>query len=220
MVAAMPMSEDSPEARVLRTALVRGLSLEASSDARVLDAMRAVPRHLFVPAASLAEAYADMPVPIGHGQTISQPSMVAIMTSALGLAGGERVLEIGTGSGYQAAILSLLAAHVYSVEIVPALADMGGSTLRSLGYGNARVRAGDGYAGWPEEAPFDRILLTAAPGEVPRKLFDQLSVGGTLVAPVGADTYFQRLLRYRKQGGRLLEEALGEVRFVPMVHGA
>jgi protein-L-isoaspartate(D-aspartate) O-methyltransferase len=216
----MPMSEDSPEALALRTALIRGLSLEVVGDTRVLDAMRAVPRHLFVPAVTLAEAYADMPVPIGHGQTISQPSMVAIMTSALDLAGRERVLEIGTGSGYQAAILSLLASQVYSVEIVPELADMGRSTLQSLGYANVRVRAGDGYGGWPEEAPFDRILLTAAPGQVPRTLFDQLSNGGILVAPVGVDTYFQRLLRYRKQGDKLLKEALGEVRFVPMVHGA
>jgi protein-L-isoaspartate(D-aspartate) O-methyltransferase len=213
------MPDDPPEARALRTALVQGLTLVVG-DARVLDAMRAVPRHLFVPEAPLEEAYADAPAPIGHGQTISQPSVVAIMTSALALTGSERVLEIGTGSGYQAAVLSLLASDVYSVEIVPELAERARRTLRSLGHANVHVRDGDGYEGWPDEAPFDRILLTAAPGEVPRALFDQLAVGGILVAPVGAEAHEQRLLRYRKQAGRLLREALGDVAFVPMVHRA
>jgi protein-L-isoaspartate(D-aspartate) O-methyltransferase len=209
---------DSDEARKLRQTMVRGLSVEVR-DARVLEAMRAVPRHLFVGDAGLDEAYEDAPIPIGHGQTISQPTVVAIMTHALALTGGERVLEIGTGSGYQSALLSVLASEVYSVEIVPELADMARRSLRSLGYANVHVRAADGHAGWPDQAPFDRILLTAAPREVPRALFDQLAEGGILVAPVGAEAWSQRLLRFRKLGVSLIRENLGDVRFVPMVHG-
>jgi protein-L-isoaspartate(D-aspartate) O-methyltransferase len=181
--------------------------------------MERVPRHLFVPGVSLQRAYANYPAPIGYGQTISQPTVVAIMTEALDLTGRERVLEIGTGSGYQAAILSLLASAVYSIEIVPELAEDARLRLLRMGYANVHVRAGDGYKGWPERAPFERILVTAAPDEVPQTLLDQLAEGGVLVTPVGPSGTSQRLLRYRKVRGRTSSEDLGGVRFVPMVRG-
>src|SRR5262249_12815799 len=150
---------------------------------RVRGAMMRVPRHLFVPGASLEEAYDDAPFPIGHGQTISQPAVVAVMTEALELGGRERVLEGGTGSGSEAAVLSLLSSDVYTIEIVTDLAEIARERLATLGYANVHVRAGDGYAGWPEHAPFDRIIVTAAPPELPRALVDQLAEGGVLVAP-------------------------------------
>jgi protein-L-isoaspartate(D-aspartate) O-methyltransferase len=161
----------------------------------------------------------DLPAPIGHGQTISQPTVVALMTEALELRGRERVLEIGTGSGYQAAILSLLASEVYTIEIVSDLADEARARLSQLGYSNVHVRAGDGYRGWPEQAPFERILVTAAPDVMPGALLDQLVEGGALVGPVGPTHAMQRLLRYRKKDGRISSEDLGAVRFVPMVQG-
>jgi protein-L-isoaspartate(D-aspartate) O-methyltransferase len=211
-------ANDSEEARAYRAELVRGLATRVK-DARVLDAMKRVPRHLFVPGVSLRRAYADAPAPIGYAQTISQPTIVAIMSEALELKGRERVLEIGTGSGYQAAILSLLASDVWTIEIVKELAEQARVRLRELGYTNVHVRAGDGYKGWPERAPFDRIILTAAPDDVPQALFDQLAEGGVLVAPVGPSGWRQRLLRYRKTAGRISSEDLGAVRFVPMVPG-
>lgn len=216
---------DPPQARVLRTRLVASIR-EAGPpwgnqrwDQRVLDALQRVPRHLFVPGASLPEAYEDRPLPIGHGQTISQPAVVAIMTASLDLRGDERVLEIGTGSGYQAAVLSVLARRVLSIEIVEPLGRAAGERLSRLGYRNVEVRIGDGYAGWPEHAPFDRIIVTAAPPEVPRALVDQLADGGVLVAPVG-DAHPQKLVRWRKRGDRIEKEDLGAVLFVPMVPGA
>lgn len=212
------VASDSDEARAYRAALIRGLADEIKSE-RVLDAMRRVPRHLFVPSASLQEAYVDLPAPIGHGQTISQPTIVAIMSEALELHGRERVLEIGTGSGYQAAILSLLALEVYTIEIVADLAEEARARLSQLGYSNVHVRTGDGYRGWPEQAPFERILVTAAPDVMPHALLDQLADGGVLVAPVGPTSRTQRLLRYRKKGGLISSEDLGSVRFVPMVPG-
>jgi protein-L-isoaspartate(D-aspartate) O-methyltransferase len=159
----------------------------------------------------------DMPAPIGYGQTISQPTVVAIMTEALELTGDERVLEIGTGSGYQAAILSLLAAEVYTIELVNELAEEARGRLRRLGYTNVHVRAGDGYRGWPEQAPFQRILLTAAPDVMPRVLPRQLAEGGVMVAPVGPRALTQRLIRFRRTRGHLHSEDLGSVAFVPMV---
>jgi protein-L-isoaspartate(D-aspartate) O-methyltransferase len=208
---------DSPEARARRDALVSSLEPVVRSE-HVLEAMRRVPRHLFAPNLPLARAYDDSPQPIGHDQTISQPSVVAIMTEALELRGGERVLEIGTGSGYQAAVLSVLANEVRSIEIVPELGEAARKRLTDLGYANVYVRIGDGYRGWPEHAPFDRILLTAAPDEIPKALLDQLAEGGVLVAPVGVQAAFaQRLIRVRKSGGRLSTEDLGAVKFVPMV---
>ncbi|MCU0847411.1 MAG: protein-L-isoaspartate(D-aspartate) O-methyltransferase [Spirochaetes bacterium] len=147
---------------------------------RVLEAMRKVERHKFVPGARITEAYEDHPLPIGHGQTISQPYIVALMTELCGLDGHERVLEIGTGSGYQAAVLSLLAKEVYTIEIVEAHAKTARARLKELGYGNVTVRHGDGYRGWPEKAPFDVIMLTASPSEIPQTLIDQLSDGGIM----------------------------------------
>jgi protein-L-isoaspartate(D-aspartate) O-methyltransferase len=178
--------------------------------------MRDVPRHLFVDG-SIERAYRDRPLPIGWGQTISQPSIVALMSELLNLGGTERVLEIGTGSGYQAAVLAHLAAHVDSIEIIPALAEAARSRLKTLGFANVDVRIGDGNLGWPERAPFDRILLTAAPPSVPNRLLDQLADGGVLVAPVGPEDG-QRLVRWRKRAGALVED-LGRVVFVPMVQG-
>jgi protein-L-isoaspartate(D-aspartate) O-methyltransferase len=208
---------DSSEARAARTALVRHLQSSSEiTDRRVLAAMRDVPRHLFVPDVPIDRAYEDRPVSIGHGQTISQPTVVALMTQALELRGSEKVLEIGTGSGYQAAILARIASGVYSIEIVPQLAEQAQTRLEQLGYTNVHVRVGDGYAGWPARGPYDRIILTAAPKEVPQVLLDQLADGGILVAPLGAGEG-QRLVRMRKSGGQMQVEDLGGVSFVPMV---
>ena len=217
-VPAAPIAGDSDEARALRRRLLQTVREEVK-DARVLDAMDRVPRHLFAPGVSLRRAYADYPASIGHGQTISQPTIVAVMTAALELGGKERVLEIGTGSGYQAAILSLLAREVYTIEIVPQLAEQARERLERLGYANVHVLAGDGYKGWPEHAPFDRIIVTAAPETVPQALLDQLADGGILVAPIGPTETVQELMRYRKSGGHVASEDLGAVRFVPMVPG-
>jgi protein-L-isoaspartate(D-aspartate) O-methyltransferase len=183
------------------------------SDTRVLDVMRTVPRHLFVPESVRPLAYADRPLPIGHGQTISQPFIVAYMTDALGVARAHRVLEIGTGSGYQAAVLAHLAREVYSVEIVAELARRASALLDSLGYANVFVREGDGYAGWSEHAPFDRIIVTAAPEHVPQALVDQLANGGRLVIPVG--TSEQWLMLIEKTTAGVTQRRTIPVRFVP-----
>lgn len=184
-------------------------------DARVLAAMRKVPRHLFVPEAMLTYAYADRPLPIGHGQTISQPYIVAFMTEALELKSKDRALEIGTGSGYQAAVLAELAAEVYSIEIVAALEKEAAARLERFGYANLHLKIGDGYRGWPEAAPFDAIMVTAAPDHIPPALIDQLAVGGRLVVPVGR--LFQELVRVRRTAKGVTQEKLLPVRFVPMV---
>ncbi len=190
------------------------------SDVRVLEAMRKVPRHLFVDPALAGRAYEDAPLPIGEGQTISQPYMVAVMTAALCLQGGERVLEIGTGSGYQAAVLAELAGQVYSIERIPALADRAQATLRRLGYDNVTIRVGDGSAGWPEAASFEAIVVTAGAPSVPPPLVEQLQVGGRLVIPVGSPQA-QTLRRVlRKEEGVDQEELVGCI-FVRLVgeHG-
>jgi protein-L-isoaspartate(D-aspartate) O-methyltransferase len=184
------------------------------SSARVLDAMLAVPRHLFVPESVRPESYGDTPLPIGNGQTISQPYIVAFMTQALEIEQGHRVLEIGTGSGYQAAILSVLAGEVYTIEIIAPLADRARETLDALGYRNVRVRAGNGYLGWPEHAPYDRIIVTAAPEDVPPALVEQLKVGGLMVIPVGSVVQELRVLRRIPTGTETLRTL--PVRFVPM----
>ena len=181
---------------------------------RVLEAMRRVPRHEFVPAALRGSAYADSPLPIGHDQTISQPFIVAYMTEAIELDGTQRVLEIGTGSGYQAAVLGELAKEVYTIEIVAPLAERVRQTLAQLGYKNVHVRTGNGYLGWPEQAPFDRVMVTAAPDDVPPALVEQLRVGGLMAIPVGVGVQELRILRRTPAGLETLRTL--PVRFVPM----
>jgi protein-L-isoaspartate(D-aspartate) O-methyltransferase len=185
------------------------------SDARVLEAMRTVPRERFVPADQIVRAYDDSPLAIGHGQTISQPYIVAHMTEVLGVSPAHKVLEIGTGSGYQAAVLGELAREVYTIEIVSELAQRAATTLKALGYANVHVRDGDGYAGWPEHAPFDRIMVTAAPDDIPQPLIDQLAPGGRLVIPVGAQGVTQWVTIVEKTGDRLVERRTIPVQFVP-----
>ena len=203
-----------------RDSMVR-LQVEARGvhNADVLRAMRVTPRHEFVPSEVRSMSYQDHPLPIGYGATISQPYIVARMTELLEPAKTERVLEIGTGSGYQAAILSQLVAHVYTIEIVPELANSARDTLRRLGYINVTVRQGDGFAGWPQEAPFDRIILTAAPNEIPPVLLAQLAKGGRLVAPVGPALYQELVVVTKNADGKLSRQSAGSVAFVPMKPG-
>lgn len=185
-------------------------------DERVLKAMRKVPRHLFLDESQWFRAYDDMALPIGEGQTISQPYMVAIMTELLELKGHEKVLEIGTGSGYQAAILAELSRDVYTIERVQSLSLKASKVLMSLGYDNVHLRVGDGTLGWPEEAPFDRVIITAACPEIPEPIINQLNEGGIVVAPVG-ERFSQVLLKIRKEGGRLIEEYHTPCVFVPLI---
>jgi protein-L-isoaspartate(D-aspartate) O-methyltransferase len=185
-------------------------------DERVLNAMRKVPRHLFMPEAIRYGAYDDMALPIGEGQTISQPYMVAIMTELLELKGDEKVLEIGTGSGYQAAILSELAKEVYTIERIEALADRARKHLEDLGYNNVYVIAGDGSLGFEEKAPFDRIIITAAAPDIPEPLIKQLSEGGIIAAPVG-DRFSQTLIKAKKEKGAVSKEYHTPCVFVPLV---
>ena len=180
----------------------------------VLDAMRRVPRHEFVPEPLRGSAYADSPLPIGHDQTISQPYIVAYMTEALELDGSHRVLEIGTGSGYQAAVLGEIAKEVYTIEIVAPLAEGARAILKRLGYANVHVRTGNGYLGWPEQAPFDRVIVTAAPDDIPPALVEQLKPGGLMAIPVGVGTQELRILRRTETGMQTLRTL--PVRFVPM----
>jgi protein-L-isoaspartate(D-aspartate) O-methyltransferase len=186
----------------------------------VLDAMRKVPRERFVPPDQAARAYDDRALPIGRGQTISQPYIVAYMTEALRVAPDSRVLEIGTGSGYQAAILGELARQVYSIEIVPALAARASTTLKALGFTNVQVHEGDGYAGWPEQAPFDRILVTAAVQTIPQPLIDQLAPGGVLVAPVGSQGQTQWITVAEKTAQGIVQRRTIAVQFVPFTRRA
>ncbi|HXV12632.1 MAG TPA: protein-L-isoaspartate(D-aspartate) O-methyltransferase [Candidatus Krumholzibacteria bacterium] len=196
----------------------RQIERRGIEDERVLKALREVKRHLFVPPEEISEAYEDHPLPIGHGQTISQPYIVALMTESIEPKATDRVLEIGTGSGYQAAVLSKLVKEVYSIEIVEALGREAAERLKNLGYANVTVRVGDGYKGWPDQAPFDAIVVTAAPPEVPQALVDQLAEGGRMVVPVG--TSFQELLLIeKKKGGEVTKHVITAVRFVPMVKG-
>ena len=186
------------------------------SDARVIEAMRAVPRHEFVPEGVRGAAYLDTPLPIGYDQTISAPGIVGMMTQALEPKPTDRVLEIGTGSGYQAAVLSKLVAQVYTIEIVEGLANTARDRLQQLGYANVTVRWGDGYLGWEEHAPFDAVIVTCAPEEVPQPLVDQLRVGGLMVIPVGEQDQVQKLLRIEKTEAGLEQIELADVLFVPM----
>jgi protein-L-isoaspartate(D-aspartate) O-methyltransferase len=211
---------DSAAKREDSLAVVRGTMVETQirargvRDPRVLRAMRSVPRHEFVPASVRPYAYADEPQPIGQQQTISQPFIVAYMTEAAEIERGDRVLEIGTGSGYQAAVLAELAREVYTMEIIPELAEQARATLERLGYRNVRVRTGNGYLGWPEHAPYDAILVTAAPEEVPQPLVDQLAVGGRMVVPVGAEQQAMMIIERTARG--VVERRTIPVRFVPM----
>ena len=184
-------------------------------DPGVIAAMRHVPRHRFVPDSYAQFAYADSPLPIGHGQTISQPFIVAFMTEALALQGREKVLEIGTGSGYQAAVLAELASRVLTIEIVDPLAREVAGRLAELGYANVTVRTGDGHRGWPEDAPFDAIIVTAATDQVPQPLLDQLAIGGRLILPLGDS--FQKLTLYRRTPNGYERTDLVPVRFVPLL---
>ncbi len=187
---------------------------EVRSEA-VLQAMARVPRHLFVPDSQRPYVYEDRPLPIGRGQTISQPYIVGYMTDVLQLEPAHRVLEIGTGSGYQAAVLADIATHVYSIEIVPELAEGARRALTDAGYRNVDVRTGNGYLGWPDRAPFDRIIVTAAPPTIPNALVDQLAVGGIMVVPVGTD--YQEIVVISKTAQGVTEKRTIPVRFVPMV---
>ena len=187
---------------------------EGITDQKIIAAMRRVPRHRFIPDYASEDAYGDFPLSIGHLQTISQPFIVAYMTQALELSPGEKVLEIGTGSGYQAAILAELGMHVFSIEIVEPLAQYARDNLSKLGYDHVRVRAGDGYQGWAEERPFDAIILTAAPDHIPTPLLEQLAVGGRLILPVGS--YAQNLVLIRRTEEGYQRAELLPVKFVPM----
>jgi protein-L-isoaspartate(D-aspartate) O-methyltransferase len=186
-------------------------------DAKTLAAMRKVARHLFVPSALAGQAYEDHPLPIGHGQTISQPYMVALMTHLLAVDAKARVLEVGTGCGYQTAVLAELVAQVYSIEVVEALAASARDRVGELGYGNVEVRHGDGYLGWPEQAPFDGIIVTAGAAHVPQPLIDQLAAGANLVIPVNRDHGQQLLVVHKGTGGDLATREILPVVFVPLV---
>ena len=213
--AALAQSADR-DLRARRLDMVeRQMRQRGVSDPRVLDALRKVPRERFVPAELESRAYEDNPLPIGQGQTISQPFIVAHMTEALEVSPAARVLEIGTGSGYQAAVLAEIAREVYTIEIVPQLAQRAAALLRSLGYANTYVREGDGYAGWPEHAPFDRIIVTAAPDNIPRPLIEQLAPGGRLVIPVGPEGRTQWMTIVDKTTRGLVERRTIPVQFVP-----
>ena len=201
---------DQRQQMVQRQLVSRGIT-----DARVLNAMLTVPRHSFVPASEVTCAYRDEPLPTSHGQTISQPYIVAFMTNAAAIPAHGRVLEVGTGSGYQAAVLAQLAAEVYSVEILEPLAQRASQTLQRLGYSNVQVKQGNGYEGWPEHAPYDAILVTAAPTRVPSALVDQLAMGGKLVVPVGYSS--QTILVITRHLTGLSTDYTIPVRFVPMV---
>ncbi len=199
----------------LRAAMVKDqIAARGITDPAVLAAMNQIPRHEFVPADVRALAYTDQPLPIGHGQTISQPYIVAFMTQALELKPGDKVLEIGTGSGYQAAVLAGIAAQVYSIEIICPLSERARETLYRLGYTRVTTKCGDGYQGWPQYAPFNAVIVTAAPDHVPQPLLDQLAMGGRMVIPVG-DQY-QELMRFTRARDGLKKETLLPVRFVPM----
>ena len=206
---------DTQRLRMVEEQIVR----RGVSDSAVLEAMRTVPRHLFVPEQYRLAAYADSPQPIGEGQTISQPYIVASMTEELELTSTSRVLEIGTGSGYQTAVLAEIASEVYSVEIISKLLDGASRTLKTLGYGNVATRLGDGSLGWPEAAPFDGIIVTAAAPRIPEALLDQLADGGRMVVPVGRSVWnSQSLIKLRKTAEGIDRKTLYPVRFVAM-HG-
>jgi protein-L-isoaspartate(D-aspartate) O-methyltransferase len=203
-------------AQARREMVANQIRARGVGDPKVLAAMGSVPRHEFVPTVMHSLAYADRPLPIGHGQTISQPFIVAFMTEALKPTPADKVLEIGTGSGYQAAVLAEIVAQVYTIEIVKPLGERAREDLARLGYANVHVRVGDGYEGWPENAPFDAIIVTCSPEQVPQPLVDQLREGGRMVIPVGTQAGGQDLYLLEKRGGKVVKQAILPVRFVPM----
>jgi protein-L-isoaspartate(D-aspartate) O-methyltransferase len=210
--------QEFPERR--QAMVASQLAARGIRDDRVLDAMRTVPREAFVPEHLRESAYADSPLPIGAGQTISQPHVVAFMIEVLALKGGEKVLEIGAGSGYAAAVLGQIAGQVYAIERIRELAERARDTLRNLGYHNVQVRHGDGTRGWPEQAPFDAIAVAAGATEVPQALKQQLKTGGRAIIPVGLSVHFQQLKRItRVSQNDYTEEDLIPVRFVPLIGG-
>jgi len=216
-LAALAISAADPYLAARREMVEHDLRGRGIRDARVLKVMGEVPRHLFVDERYRGEAYADHPLPIGEGQTISQPYVVALMTEALKLKASYRVLEIGTGSGYQAAVLSGIVREVYTVEIRKNLADGAFRRLKALGFRNVTFRHGDGYFGWESAAPFDAIIVTASANHIPPPLIKQLKEGGTLIIPLGGIVFYQTLtLVTKKRGGELSVEQLGPVAFVPM----
>lgn len=211
----MAGQDETPDA-ARRQMVERQLKARDIEDPRVLAAMGRVPRHLFVEPAMERFAYEDRPLPIGASQTISQPYIVALMTQLIQVKPGDRVLEVGTGSGYQAAVLSELAADVYTVEIVPSLADAARARLEALGYRNVHVQQGDGYEGWAEQAPFDGIIVTAGAPQIPPPLISQLRDGGRMAIPVGGAGTTQDLILGRKVGGKFMARSIAPVLFVPL----
>lgn len=212
--------EEEKAFRVARERMVsQQLKARGIRDEAVLQAMSKVQRHLFLPAGQVPEAYADRPLPIGNGQTISQPYMVAYMTQVIRPKPSDRVLEIGTGSGYQAAVLAEIISRVYTIEIVPEQGRSAILRLKNLGYDNVQVRVGDGYHGWPEHAPFDAIVVTAAAPYIPQPLVDQLKEGGRMVIPQGSPNQEQTLLLVEKKKGKVLTRRLMPVMFVPFTRG-
>lgn len=212
-------ANDDSRAAERELMVARQIAARGISNPEVLRVMRQVPRHEFVPADRQAGAYDDSPLPIGHGQTISQPYIVALMTELVDPRPGQKILEIGTGSGYQAAVLAAMGAKVFTMEIVEPLARRARETLERLGFGDVAVRAGDGWEGWPEEAPFDAIIVTCAPEDIPPKLAEQLREGGRMVIPVGPEGGVQELVLARKVQGRMEKQSVLPVRFVPMTGG-
>ena len=215
----IPALEPDDYTRLREHMVKQQIMARGVEDPRVLEAMRKVPRHLFVPEKYRAFSYRDHPLPIGQGQTISQPYIVAFMTEALDLKPDEKVLEIGTGCGYQAAILAELVKEVYTIEIVEKLGKRAQRTLEMLGYKNIHVKIGDGYKGWPEKAPFDAVIVTCAPEQIPEALVQQLNDGGRMIIPVGKAGAIQELVRAVKKKGKLKKKEVMRVRFVPMVKG-
>jgi protein-L-isoaspartate(D-aspartate) O-methyltransferase len=223
LIAVARAEDDRSAARLKMVEEIERLQASVASETgrtelspRVLEAMREVPRHEFVPEAEREHAYRNRPLPIGHGQTISQPFIVALMTDLLAVKPSDRVLEVGTGSGYQAAVLARLAAHVFSIEIVEPLGRGAAETLARLGYANVTTKIGDGYAGWPEHSPYDGIIVTAAPEHIPGDLIEQLKPGGRMVIPVGGFEQDLRVVNKRPDGTTTTEEII-PVRFVPLI---
>lgn len=208
---------DSEWTKLRKEMVLQQIKERNVTDPRVIETMEKVARHLFIPEANRSAAYEDKPISIGFGQTISQPYIVALMTEVLHLKKGEKVLEVGTGSGYQAAVLAEMGAETYTIEIIPELAALGQKNLEQTGYKNVKVKVGDAYLGWKEHAPFDAILVTCAPEDVPSPLAEQLKEGGRMIIPIGPEGQIQDLVFLKKVQGKLEKKSVAPVRFVPMM---